>query len=125
MTKGSNIVEMIEPAPDCLKISREAWSRTHPELRAEILRMEKEFAAGFEKYRPAAERDAEMAEWHEYAAAKNTTLPEALGRYVTMQRLLESNPLLALQIIARNTGLDLEAWARGVLEREPDEAVAG
>ena len=119
-TTESNIVEMIEPAPARLAISREAWARTPEVIRDEIWRMVRELTAGIERHKPAAERNAGMQEWHEYAAARGTTLKEALGRYETMHRLLESNPLLALQIIARNAGMDIEAWARGVLAREPE-----
>jgi hypothetical protein len=122
--KETNNVTELFPVPEGFNVSREDWAKTHPDLRSEINRMVKEFASGMAKYSAGAERDAEMAEWHAMAAEKGTTLPEALGRYVTMQALLERDPLLGLQVIARNTGLDLEAWSRRVLAEPETEFAA-
>jgi hypothetical protein len=119
--KGSNLIQLIEPAPDCLAISREAWAKTHPDLRAEILRMVREFEAGFEKYRPAAERDAALADFHEMAAAKNTTLAAALHRYSTLENLLRADSVKGLEAILQNLGIDPQQWARGILA-EPEAA---
>src|ERR1700692_1605020 len=35
----TNVIELIPPAPEGFNVSREAWAKTHPALRSEIIRM--------------------------------------------------------------------------------------
>ena len=42
----SNVVEMIEPAPEGFNISREAWAKTPEATRSEIIRMDREMSEG-------------------------------------------------------------------------------
>ena len=48
--------------------AKAAWDEAPEVVRAEVLRMEREFTAGFAKHRAAAERDALLAEFHDMAA---------------------------------------------------------
>jgi hypothetical protein len=119
--KGNNVVEMITPAPAGFTVSREDWAKTPAVIRDEILRMEKEFAAGFEKYRPAAERDAALAEFHQMAESKGTTLKAALSRYTALENLLRAYPVKGLEAIFENLDMDPREWAQRVLA-EPEAA---
>jgi hypothetical protein len=83
------------------------WHTAPETLRAEISRMEKEFTAGFAKYKAAAERDAGLAEFHELAAMGGTTVKEALSRYVGMENQLRADPVKGLELIANYAGLSL------------------
>jgi hypothetical protein len=65
--------------------AKAAWDAAPSTLRAEVSRMEREFRAGFAKYKSAAERDASLAEFHAIAAKGGTTVKEALSRYVNME----------------------------------------
>src|ERR1700731_4979238 len=57
------------------------WYTAPETVRAEVSRMEREFKAGFAKYKTAAARDAGLAEFHELATKGRTTVKEALSRY--------------------------------------------
>ncbi|HEX7564545.1 MAG TPA: hypothetical protein VF396_15050 [Bradyrhizobium sp.] len=88
-----------------------AWDTAPETLRAEVSRMEKEFKAGFAKYKIAAERDASLAEFHEMATKGGTTVKEALSRYVNMENQLRADPIRGLEIICQNVGLSLREVA--------------
>jgi hypothetical protein len=87
--------------------AKAAWDTAPETLRAEVSRMEKEFAAGFAKYKTAAERDALLAEFHDMAAKGKTTVKEALSKYVNMENQLRADPIKGLEIICQNVGLSL------------------
>jgi hypothetical protein len=40
--KGTNVVDLIEPPPEGFNISREDWSKIHPDVRSETIRMFRE-----------------------------------------------------------------------------------
>jgi hypothetical protein len=101
----SNVVDLF-PIPEGLNFRREAWAATPAVLRDEIIRMAKEFKAGFEKYRPAAERDASMQEFHDMAAAGGTTLKAALEKYVAVEQRLREDPRAEICRIIARVGID-------------------
>jgi hypothetical protein len=87
------------------------WDTVPETLRAEVSRMEKEFLAGFAKYKIAAERDASLSEFHEMATKGGTTVREALSRYVNLENQLRADPITGLEIICQNVGLSLREVA--------------
>jgi predicted transcriptional regulator len=87
--------------------------------------MEAEFKAGFAKYKTAAERDASLAEFHEMAAKGNTTVKEALSKYVNMENVLRADTVKGLELIAKNAGMSLREVAAKVLGLTPDQAQNG
>jgi hypothetical protein len=87
------------------------WDTAPETLRAEVTRMEAEFKAGFAKYKIAAERDADLAEFHERAAKGGTTVKEALSKYVNLEDQLRADPIKGLAIICQNVGLSLREVA--------------
>jgi hypothetical protein len=72
--------------------AKEKWAEAPEEVRAEVARMEEELTAGFKKHRAAAARDADLAEFHDRAAKGNTTVKEALSKYVAMEDVLRADP---------------------------------
>jgi hypothetical protein len=115
VTRGNNVIDLIAPPPSCLTVSREAWSKTPAVIREEILRMAAEFATGFEKYRPAAERWGDLAEFDEMATKGNTTVKEALSKYIAVESQLRRNPEEALLGLMDSLGIDAHEWARAVM----------
>ena len=87
------------------------WDTAPETLRAEVSRMEKEFMAGFAKYKIAAERDASLAEFHGRAAKGGTTVKEALSKYINLEDQLRADPIKGLEIICQNVGLSLREVA--------------
>ena len=126
----SNVIPLLQPQqpqpetpqPADWKASPEAWAATPEVVRGEIARMVKEFAAGFEK--AAVERDATMTEWHEMAAASGKSLRNVIREYQGIEQLLRKDLIGGLKALAKRYDFDIEAWARGVLQREADEQIA-
>lgn len=105
--------------------AKAAWDTAPETVRAEVSRMEKEFKAGFAKYKAAAARDADLSEFHGLAAKGNTTVKEALSRYVHMENQLRANPVKGLEIICQNIGMSLRQVAAKVLGLTLDQGEGG
>ncbi len=101
--------------------AKAAWDTAPETVRAEVSRLEREFTAGFAKYKIAAERDASLAEFHDMAAKGGTTVKEALSKYVNMENQLRADPIKGLELIAQNVGLSLRDVAAQVLGLTPDQ----
>jgi hypothetical protein len=82
-----------------------AWDTTPETVRAEVLRMEKEFIAGFTKYKTAAERDASLTEFHLMAAKGGKNLKDVVASYVNMENLLRADTVKGLELICQNVGM--------------------
>jgi DUF917 family protein len=108
------------PLPTILvgKISQQTWDIMHPELRSETERMAKELTAGMAKYAEGAARDADLAEYHELAAAGGTTLAEALARFVNLENAIKADPVQGVALVLKNLGINPEYWARQLLEAD-------
>lgn len=105
------------PKPERLNISQESWDATPAVLQSEICRMLQEMSAGIEKYRPAAARDAELAEYYELAEAGGTTLPKMLRHFIDLETLLRQDATAGIFKLCENMGIDpldlLTRYARG------------
>jgi hypothetical protein len=97
------------------------WDTAPETVRAEVSRMEKEFKAGFAKYKAAAARDASLAEFHTMAAKGGTTVREGLSRYVNLESQLRADPIRGMEIICQNVGMSLREVAAKVLGLTPDQ----
>ena len=110
-----------EPPPARMSAkAKEEWPTLPEESRNEVLRMGKEFQAGFEKYKTAAERDAGLAEFHDMAAKGGTDVKTALSKYVGMENLLRTDPIAGLHEVAKNVGMSLKDVAAKILNQAPD-----
>jgi hypothetical protein len=101
--------------------AKAVWDTAPDTVRAEVSRMEREFRAGFAKYKNAAQRDASLAEFHELAAKGKTTVKEALSRYVNLENQLRADPIKGLEIICQNVGMSLREVAARVLGLTPEQ----
>lgn len=106
--------------------AKERWAEAPEEVRAETERAVTELTKGFEKHRAAAERDGRLASFHEMAAKGNTTVEEALGKYVGMEQALR-NPETrdkGLESLFQNMGINSREWAAKILNQSPDQAAS-
>src|SRR6185437_9570300 len=113
-----------EPPSRASPDAKKDWANTPPSVRGEFNRAVKELTAGIEKYRPAAERDSEIAEFHELAKKGGTTVKEALSKYVGMENQLRADPIKGLEIICQNAGLSLRDVAAHVLNQPVDQTAS-
>jgi hypothetical protein len=114
--------QVVLPPPARFSPAAKAEWNTAPEtLRAEVSRMETELTAGLKKHQAAAERDADLAEFHEMATKGGTTVKEALSKYVNMENQLRADPIMVLEIICNNVGLSLHDVAIQVLGPTSDQ----
>jgi hypothetical protein len=97
------------------------WASADPEIRGEVRRMEKELTDGYQKHRQAAERDGEIADFHEMATKHGTTVKEALTKYTNMENLLRQDVVKGLSAICENAGVSLKDVAAHVLNQTPDQ----
>ncbi len=104
--------------------AKEKWAEAPDEVRSEVTRAVTELTKGFEKHRVAAERDAELTEFHELATKGNTTVKQALTAYVNMENVLRADPIKGLELIAKNAGLSLKDVAAKILNQTPDQAAS-
>jgi hypothetical protein len=102
--------------------AKEAWASVPDEVRADVSRMEREFHAGFAKYKAAAERDASLTEFHARAAKGGTTVKEALSKYCVMEDLLRADTVKGLELICKNAGVSLRDIATRYLGQTPEES---
>jgi hypothetical protein len=74
-----------------------------------------------ELLKPEADLQAlndDLAEYHEMAESRGTTLAAALSRYIAMESLLRADTIKGIETVAKNFGLNLTAWAERVLESD-------
>jgi hypothetical protein len=103
----------------------ENWASTPETVRAEVLRLERELTAGLKKHQAAAERDADLAGFHDRATKGGVTLKEVLSRYVGLEDLLRSDPDKGLEAIFQNIGISSREWAAKLIgQREESTAEA-
>lgn len=99
----------VAPPPGWSPASKAAWHEGKLPLSVikDVAQREQQISAGLAKlasFKPL-EPYVEMARTH------NTTLPEALERYVAAEQQLERNPEQGLMWLAQNYGVDLRALA--------------
>lgn len=112
------------PPPRISAKAKEEWATLPEESRAEVLRMEREFKAGFEKHRAAAERDQSLAEFHEMAGKSNKQLRDVVSAYVSMENELRADPIKGFEAIAQNLGIPLKDIAARILNQTPEESAS-
>lgn len=75
--------------------AKATWSSLPAEVKADVLRREREVSDGFKKYEG-------LASYVESAAKARTTLPEALARYTEAEQFLEKDPVNGILWLAQN-----------------------
>jgi hypothetical protein len=97
------------------------WHGADPEIRGEVLRMQRELTDGYQKHKEAAERDGTLAEFHEMAKASGKELPNVVREYVNMENALRKDPVGGLDLICQRLGFSLRDVAAHVLNQTPDQ----
>ncbi len=117
------MIDLIDPPPDRLDVSREDWHATPEVIRDEIHRMHRELSAGIEKYRPAAERDASLEQFHAVAKRNGKNLSDVMREYVGLETLLRTDFKAGFFALCNRIGLDpidfLTVKANGVMLAHP------
>lgn len=116
-----------EPPPARFSAAaKEKWAEAPDEVRAEVTRAVTELTKGFEKHRAAAERDSSLNEFHEMATRGNTTVKEALSKYVGMEQALRNPDTRdrGIEAIFANVGISPREWAAKLLGQTPDAAAS-
>jgi hypothetical protein len=101
-----------EPPSRFTADAKAAWKDAPPALKGEVKRAFSELEGGINQYK---ERMAPLQPFFEMAAKSNTTVPEALQRYTTMEQTLRSNPMHGLELVCQNLGTSLRAVAAHVM----------
>ncbi len=97
------------------------WHGADPEIRGEVLRMQRELTDGYQKYKEAAERDGSLSEFHEMAKASGKDLGGVVREYVNMENALRKDPVGGLDTICQRLGFSLRDVAAHVLNQTPDQ----
>jgi hypothetical protein len=100
------------------------WASADPEIRGEVQRMHRELTEGYQKYKAAAERDTELAEFHEMAQKSGTTVKAALKNYTDTEAHLRKDIVGGLEAICANLGVSLKEVAAHVMGQTPDQAAS-
>ncbi|WP_409188840.1 hypothetical protein [Bradyrhizobium sp. RDM4] len=100
--KDSNVVDMIEPAPEGFNVSREVWASTPECVRSEIIRAHRELSEciPIDKDRRAgrAHRGKRVkGGWYELHCCERDATPESLARAAELREILA--PEIALQAL--------------------------
>lgn len=118
-----------EPPARFLPKAREVWANTPNPVKAEVARMEREYAAEAETHRVAKQFHEELREYDELAKRTGTTVKEALASYVeleqsfakdpegTLPRLLQKvnmNPMQAVLAVLKSAGATPQQFAEHV-----------
>lgn len=95
-----------EPPARFLPKAREVWANTPNPVKAEIARMEREYAAETETHREARQFKDELSEYDELARQSGTTIKKALTSYVETEKRLHNDPDTELPRVLKAVGLD-------------------
>lgn len=101
--------------------AKAAWATVAEPVKAEVNRAIRELEGGIEGYRQQWEP---LKQFDEIARQNNTTLPDALQRYVAFDVMLSQDVVRGLHTIAQDKGFDLKAVAAHILGQEapaPDQ----
>lgn len=101
------------------------WASADPEIRGEVRRMEKELTDGYQKHKQAAERDSQIADFHEMAMKHGTDLRTALTNYTNLDKALKSTDvqtkLSAIDEVFGHAGINPRDFAAHILNQTPDQ----
>jgi hypothetical protein len=101
------------------------WASADPEIRGEVLRMQRELTEGYQKHREKAEKYDAIKDFDDMATKSGTTVKDALARYVGMEQKLRGDLIGGLdEIVANATGgkASLRDVAAHVMGQTPEQA---
>lgn len=98
------------------------WEKVPDTVKFEVARLDREAAAGVEKYRASHEAFEQVREFHEMAQKGGTDLKTALTKYVGMENMLRTDPIRGLEEICSNIGVSLKDVAAHIMGQKPEES---
>lgn len=104
--------EALTPPPSFSPTAKAEWAKVPPSVQQAIAKREKEVDAGFKKY-------AGLDQFVQQAQQSGTTLPEALGRYVAAEQLLEREPIKGILWLCNNYGISPLQLVQAVGGQQP------
>lgn len=105
-----------EPPARFLPEARTKWANVPNEVKAEFHRISQEMETELGQSRDAVQGYEEIREYAEMAKSSNTTLKDALSRYVGIENLLRSSPAQGIATVLQNIGLTPQQYAEHVLK---------
>lgn len=96
----------LEPPARFLPKAREVWANTPNPVKAEVARMEREFATEAEAFKASKQFHEELREYDDLAKSHNTTVKAALKSYVDFENGMRSDPETTLPRLLQVSGLD-------------------
>lgn len=106
-----------EPPARFLPRARDAWVNVPNAVKEEITRLTAEDEAANAEYRESHERWNELKPLHEQARANGTTIKQYIENTSQITRLLSTNLLQGMDVIARQYGTDLRSLAAHVMQQ--------
>lgn len=105
-----------EPPARFLPKAKEVWANTPNPVKAEVQRMEREFAVEREKHADNTKYREELRDFDEMAKAQGTTVRKALEDYVGMEQRFATQPDQELPRLLKMVGMDPVAAIQTILK---------
>lgn len=97
--------ERPEPPARFLPKAKEVWRNVPQAVQSEVSRMVQDHEQEVSRYRESHQFREELREYEDLGRSHNTTVKEALGNYVNLERTLHSNPGAGFKQILSNMGM--------------------
>jgi hypothetical protein len=100
------------------------WASADPEIRGEVLRMQRELTDGYQKHREKAEKWDGLKELDELATKSGTNIKDAFTRYVVMEQKIQADLLGGLdEVVSKATQgkYSLRDIAAHIMGQTPDQ----
>ena len=92
------------------------WANVPNEIKSEVHRVFEEFDREKKTMQEHVKFREELREYEELGRQNNTTIKEALGNYVAMERALKENPTQGFQRLLSNMGIDPQQAISHILQ---------
>lgn len=101
--------------------ARQKWHQADPEIRGEVLRMQRELTDGYQKHKAKAEAFGDYEELDNIAKQHGKKGADVFREYYQMEQALQKNPIAGLNEICSRLGLSLRDVAAHVMGQTPDQ----
>jgi hypothetical protein len=113
-----------EPPSRMSEDAKQRWAEAPEPVQREVDRMHRELSQGIEKYRQAAERDSQLAQFHQLAQQGGKPLAAVIDGYWQAEQAIRRNPAEGLDAVCKNLGLSLRDIAAHVMGQPPEQQQA-
>jgi hypothetical protein len=113
-----------EPPSRMSEDAKQRWQEAPEPVQREVDRMHRELSQGIEKYRQAAERDSQLAQFHQLAQQGGKPLAAVIDGYWQAEQAIRRNPVEGLDAVCKNLGFSLRDIAAHVMGQPPEQQQA-